>query len=186
MIGNLIFDFEVSRQYNRLISPRYRFYIFVCSLCNHGTEFLRKLHMKFEDLVHLLLFNLNKHNNLDYYHVDKAIVPYALDNWHALQLRPTVSCNIHVVISQLLKYLLQTRNMSFSEIKDRILKALNSNEKRFRCHDAESKMKNYCLRVNVPPPVEQLVLPPNGPLVTEKYIKEHFKDKTKIHIIPKR
>lgn len=91
MIGNLFTDVEVSREHNRLIPLQFRFYIYVCSLCNHGTEFLRKLDMKFDDLVHLLLFNLNKHNNLDYYHVDKVIVPYALGNWHALQLRPTVS-----------------------------------------------------------------------------------------------
>lgn len=76
--------------------------------------------------------------------------------------------------------------MSFSEIKERIVKALNSNDKSFRCHDAESKMKRYSLRVSVPPPAELLVIPPNGPPVTEKYLKEYFKDKTKIDIIPKR
>lgn len=78
------------------------------------------------------------------------------------------------------------RNMSYSEIKDRIVKILKSNDKRFRCHDADKKKKKYCLRVNVPPLVEQLVIPPNGPQVTEQYLKEFFKDKTKIHIIPKR
>lgn len=91
VIGNLIFDFEVSHNRNRPISPQYRFYIFVCSLCNHGTEFLRKLHMQIEDIIHLFLFNLNKHHNLDYYHVKTVIVPYAQSNWHYLQLHRDVS-----------------------------------------------------------------------------------------------
>lgn len=73
--------------------------------------------------------------------------------------------------------------MSFSDIKQIIVKALSSNEKRFKCLDAEAKMK-YGLHVNVPPPVVKLVLPPNGPQVTEKYLKEYFKEKTKIQILP--
>lgn len=62
-------------------------------MCNYGAEFLRRLQMKIEDLVHLMLFNLAIHNKKKYYDVSNVIVPYALGNWHALQLRPNVSKN---------------------------------------------------------------------------------------------
>lgn len=67
-----------------------RFYVFVCVLCNHGEEFVRRLQLKLDDLVHLLVFNLSVHNERRYFDVTKVIVPYAIDNWHALQLLPVV------------------------------------------------------------------------------------------------
>jgi hypothetical protein len=68
-----------------------RFYVFVCSICNHGKEFLRRLEMKWVDLVHLMLFNLTAYNSKKYYDLDTTIIPYINDNWHALQLPPKVS-----------------------------------------------------------------------------------------------
>lgn len=70
------------------------FYVFVCALCNHGEEFVRRLQLKLDDLVHLLLYNLSVHNERRYFDVTKVIVPYAIGNWHALQLLPTVSIHI--------------------------------------------------------------------------------------------
>ena len=67
-----------------------RFYVFVCSICNHGKEFLRRLEMKWVDLVHLMLFNLTVYNSKKYYDLDTIIIPYINDNWHALQLPPKV------------------------------------------------------------------------------------------------
>lgn len=67
-----------------------RFYVFVCSICNHGKEFLRRLELKWVDLVHLMLFNLTAYNSKKYYDLDTIIIPYINDNWHALQLPPKV------------------------------------------------------------------------------------------------
>lgn len=69
----------------------FRFYVFVCSICNEGKHFLRRLEMKWVDLVHLMLFNLTSYNTKKYYDLDSVIIPYINDNWHALQLPPKVS-----------------------------------------------------------------------------------------------
>lgn len=72
------------------ISLHSRFYLFACARCNHGVEFLRRLHMNIEEVVHLLLFNLTLRFRKRYYNLTNVIYPYARDNWHALQLPPKV------------------------------------------------------------------------------------------------
>lgn len=68
-----------------------RFYVFVCSMCNYGKEFVRRLEMKWVDLVHLMLYNLTVYNAKKYYDLDTVIIPYANDNWFTLQLPPRVN-----------------------------------------------------------------------------------------------
>lgn len=69
----------------------FRFYVFVCSMCNYGKEFVRRLEIKWVDLVHLMLYNLTVYNAKKYYDLDTVIVPYANENWNTLQLPPRVS-----------------------------------------------------------------------------------------------
>lgn len=59
-------------------------------MCNNGKEFVRRLEMKWVDLVHLILYNLTVYNAKKYYDLDTVIVPYASDNWYTLQLPPRV------------------------------------------------------------------------------------------------
>lgn len=59
-------------------------------MCNYGKEFVRRLEMKWVDLVHLMLYNLTVYNAKKYYDLDTVIVPYANDNWLTLQLPPRV------------------------------------------------------------------------------------------------
>lgn len=77
-----------------IIDVIYRFYVFVCSMCNYGKEFVRRLELKWVDLVHLMLYNLTVYNAKKYYDLDTVIVPYANDNWNTLQLPPRVRCFI--------------------------------------------------------------------------------------------
>lgn len=77
----------------------FRFYVFVCSICNQGKNFLRRLEMKWVDLVHLMLFNLTSYNSKKYYDLDSVIIAYINDNWHALQLPPKVSYMVILHIS---------------------------------------------------------------------------------------
>lgn len=59
-------------------------------MCNYGKEFVRRLELKWVDLVHLMLYNLTVYNAKKYYDLDTVIVPYANDNWNTLQLPPRV------------------------------------------------------------------------------------------------
>lgn len=64
--------------------------MFVCSLCNYGKEFVRRLEMKWVDIVHLALYNLTIFNAKKYYDLDTVIIPYVNNNWHTFQLPPKV------------------------------------------------------------------------------------------------
>lgn len=69
-----------------------RFYIFVCSMCNFGTEFVRRLEMTWVDLVHLVLYNLNQHEpKRRFFDVETVIIPYLVEFWEILQLSSQVS-----------------------------------------------------------------------------------------------
>lgn len=59
-------------------------------MCNYGKEFVRRLELKWVDLVHLMLYNLTVYNAKKYYDLDTVIIPYANDNWNSLQLPPRV------------------------------------------------------------------------------------------------
>lgn len=89
--------------YIKLINFGYvfiRFYLFACANCNHGVEFLRRLHMNMEDVVHLLLFNLTLHFSKRYYNLTNVLFPYARDNWPALQLPPKVISIVNMVFDE--------------------------------------------------------------------------------------
>lgn len=68
----------------------FRFYVFVCSLCNNGKEFLRRLEMKWVDLVHLVLFNLTVYKAKKFHDIETDILQYLNHNWNTLQLPPKV------------------------------------------------------------------------------------------------
>lgn len=81
-IGNLWLTFKLCA---------FRFYVFVCSMCNYGKEFVRRLELKWVDLVHLMLYNLTVYNAKKYYDLDTRIVPFTNENWHYLELPDSVS-----------------------------------------------------------------------------------------------
>ncbi|KAJ6637475.1 Polycomb protein Pcl [Pseudolycoriella hygida] len=137
-----------------------RFYVFVCSICNHGNEYLQRLQMKIEEVVELILFNLTVYQNKRFYDVLRVIVPYARDNWFALQLSPNM------------------KNMSFDDIRKEIIRVLNGQSARFECG---SDRTEFGLRVRRPPSFATVLLP-TGPIVTEKYMNEQCRD---ILLLPK-
>lgn len=62
-----------------------RFYVFVCALCNEGTEFLHRLDMKWVDIVHLSIFNLTLQDSKTYFEYEETITQWINDNWEILQ-----------------------------------------------------------------------------------------------------
>ncbi|XP_057665252.1 PHD finger protein 19 [Diorhabda carinulata] len=143
-----------------------RFYVFVCSICNHGQDFIRRLEMKWVDLVHLMLFNLTAYNSKKYYDLDSVVVPYINDNWHALQLPPKIA------------------NVSKSERRENIMSVLTNNRNRFKCgREIKKRTTIWGLRVRLPPPAPCVTLPPTG-LVTEDDLRELWQGNRRLQFLP--
>nr|XP_008200329.1 PREDICTED: PHD finger protein 19 [Tribolium castaneum] len=143
-----------------------RFYVFVCSICNHGKEFLRRLEMKWVDLVHLMLFNLTAYNSKKYYDLDTTVIPYINDNWHALQLPPKIV------------------SVSKSERRDNILSVLTNNRNRFKCgREIKKRTTIWGLRVRLPPPAPTVTLNFNG-CITEEELREVWQGNRRLQFLP--
>ncbi|CAD7090998.1 unnamed protein product [Hermetia illucens] len=138
-----------------------RFFVFVCSMCNDGVEFLRRLVMKWIDVVHLLLFNITTYNQQKYYHANKVIVPYAVDNWPFLHLDPSM------------------RSLTAKEIKDKILSTLSTNSPRFKCgREIKKRQSVWGLRNRIPP------IAPSVSIPADVEISEHYlRHRTKLNFI---
>lgn len=72
----------------------YSFFVFACTICNEGGEYLRRLHIDWVDLIHLIMYNLStmkKHQNHKYHHLLKDIYPFALEKRELLPLPKEVN-----------------------------------------------------------------------------------------------
>lgn len=139
------------------------FYLFGCLLCNNGKEFLRRIEIKWVDLVHLLLYNMSIMKNFQkYHHLHKEIYPFALQNRQALQLP---------------KLML---DLSETEFKNELLKTLQNNPKLFVCgRELKKEFAVWSLRVTKPPQGPALNIHKDE-VLCNKFIKE----KLKIDILP--
>lgn len=64
------------------------------------------------------------------------------------------------------------------------MKALRSNKDRFKPgNEVKNKVLNWALVSRTPPKAPNIVLPP-GPLLTEKYINDLFKEEARIDFLP--
>ncbi|KAJ8734688.1 hypothetical protein PYW08_013938 [Mythimna loreyi] len=112
-----------------------KLYIFACADCNGGSEYLRRLELCWLDLAHLALYNLTAYNAPNYFDLDSVIMPYIMDNWHALQL-PEKMWRTPV-----------------KERREKILTALTSSRKRFKCgREMKKRATIWGLRLRRPPP----------------------------------
>nr|BAW19575.1 metal response element binding transcription factor 2 [Gnatocerus cornutus] len=142
-----------------------RFYVFVCSVCNHGKEFLRRLEMKWVDLVHLMLFNLTAYNSKKYYDLDTIVIPYINDNWHALQLPPKIA------------------SVSKTERRDNILSILTNNRNRFKCgREIKKRTTIWGLRVRLPPPAPTVTLNFTG-RVSDEELREMWQGNRRLQFL---
>jgi hypothetical protein len=79
-----------SRQHSLISFFFSRFYVFVCKLCNFGKEFVRRLELKWENIVHIALYNLSLQHYKKYFDLESNIVPHINSNWNEFQLPPKV------------------------------------------------------------------------------------------------
>ncbi|XP_039765913.1 uncharacterized protein LOC120637913 [Pararge aegeria] len=137
-----------------------KLYIFACANCNGGAEYLRRLELCWLELAHLALFNLTAYNAPNYFDLDTVIMPYIMDNWHALQL-PEKMWRTPV-----------------NERREKILTALTSSRKRFKCgREMKKRATIWGLRLRRPPPpplqLSSLEQVKEGEPLTDKLVREY-------------
>ncbi|XP_029309925.1 metal-response element-binding transcription factor 2 isoform X2 [Cottoperca gobio] len=115
-----------------------RFYLFICSVCNGGPEYLSRLPLRWEDVTHLSLYNLSVIHKKKYFDSEMHLMSYINDNWEQLQLG-------------------ELANTPRSERYESVLEALNNNRNMFMSGKEVKKKKHlFGLRIRFPP------VPPNS------------------------
>ncbi|XP_071947165.1 metal-response element-binding transcription factor 2-like [Antedon mediterranea] len=143
-----------------------RFYIFVCSVCNQGPEYLKRLTLKWADVAHLVLYNLTLLHKKKYYDIEEEIIPFLNEIWDRLQA-PNLP------------------NSSRLERPKCILGALSSSKNKFRCGKEVKKKKTiWGLRIRTPPIQPQVVLPAIGQITEEVMNDLQMKGRKVVTFVP--
>ncbi|XP_069497928.1 metal-response element-binding transcription factor 2 isoform X2 [Ambystoma mexicanum] len=121
-----------------------RFYTFICSVCNLGPEYLKRLPLRWVDISHLCLYNLSVIHKKKYFDSELELIAYINENWDRIDPG-------------------ELFDTPKSERYERILEALNENKTMFMSGKEIKKKKHlFGLRIRVPP------VPPNASLKADE------------------
>ncbi|GAB6025010.1 mitochondrial transcription factor 2 [Chamberlinius hualienensis] len=111
-----------------------RFYLFICSACTSGPEFIQRLNLTWLELVHLVLFNLSMVEKKTYWDTEK-IVNYIHLFWGDLQMDEKVK-----------------EPPPRDEIRKHVVFALENNRTKFKSgRETKKKATLWGLRCRSPP-----------------------------------
>uniref|UniRef100_UPI0037E99CAB metal-response element-binding transcription factor 2 n=1 Tax=Semicossyphus pulcher TaxID=241346 RepID=UPI0037E99CAB len=124
-----------------------RFYLFICSVCNGGPEYISRLPLRWDDVTHLSLYNLSVIHKKKYFDSEMDLMSYINENWDLLQLG-------------------ELANTPRSARYESVLEALNNNNSMFMSGKEVKKKKHlFGLRIRFPP------APPNSDEPTRRMME---------------
>jgi len=120
-----------------------RFYIFACAICNNGNEYLKRLPLRWVDVVHLVLYNITLVKKGPYFDLTETILPYFNNHWEELRLGELV-------------HEASTRH----QLRERVIETLQNNSVKFQCGSESKKAKTaFRLRYREAPEPPKVQIP---------------------------
>ncbi|RWS28031.1 metal-response element-binding transcription factor 2-like protein [Leptotrombidium deliense] len=100
------------------------YYNFMCAVCNKGKEYVKRIIMKWSDMVALVLHNLSYCNDKVYFDVYAEIIPFIRSNCERLKLN------------------VDLKKMKEKELSERVVKILCDNSSKFLSCGKDGKKKH--------------------------------------------
>ncbi|XP_050088674.1 uncharacterized protein LOC126572962 isoform X2 [Anopheles aquasalis] len=145
------------------------FYFFLCSICNHGHEFVRRVEISWRDLLHLVLYNLIMRNRKRFFSVENAIAPYMEENLRTLQLPDHI---LRLTVHNRQKLIIQT------------LRSHKESFKHLKKIDGTTVRRFWTLRYSLPPELELSDVPQDN-IITEQSLKDLGLNDRSVRFLPR-